>query len=71
MFVFDCWANDNLTEMSIIDYFDKPSSYGGNEFRLKHLTVNTKDYQKADEEQREFSLNRWINRTPFLLNAEE
>lgn len=54
MFVFDCWANGNLTEMSIIDYFDKPSSYGGNEFRLKHLTVNTKDYQKADEEQREF-----------------
>lgn len=53
MFVFDCWANGNLTEMSIIDYFDKPSSYGGNEFRLKHLTVNTKDYQKADEEQRE------------------
>lgn len=52
MFVFDCWANGNLTEMSIIDYFDKPSSFGGNEFRLKHLTVNTKDYQKADEEQR-------------------
>ena len=51
MFVFDCWANGNLTEMSIIDYFDKPSSYGGNEFRLKHLTVNTKDYQKADGEQ--------------------
>lgn len=54
MFVFDCWANGNLTEMSIIDYFDKPSSYGGNEFRLKHLTVNTKDYQKADEEQRKW-----------------
>lgn len=53
MFVFDCWANGNFTKMSIIDYFDKPSEFGGKEFRLKHLTVNTKDYQKADEEQRE------------------
>ena len=52
MFVFDCWAKRNYTKMSIIDYFDKPSSFGGNEFRLKRLTVNTKDYQKADEEQR-------------------
>jgi hypothetical protein len=52
MFVFDCWAKGNYTKMNIIDYFDKPSSFGGNEFRLKRLTVNTKDYQKADEEQR-------------------
>lgn len=54
MFVFDCWANGNFTKMSIIDYFDKPSEFGGNELRLKHLTVKTKDYEKADEEQREF-----------------
>lgn len=53
MFVFDCWAKGNFTEMSIIDYFDKPSEFGGNELRLKYLTVKTKDYQKADEEQRE------------------
>lgn len=53
MVVFDCWAKGDFTQMSIIGYFDKPSSFGGNEFRLKHLTVNTKDYQKADEEQRE------------------
>lgn len=53
MFVFDCWAKCNFTEMSIIDYFDKPSEFGGNELRLKYLTVKTKDYQKADEEQRE------------------
>lgn len=53
MFVFDCWAKSNFTEMSIIDYFDKPSEFGGNELRLKYLTVKTKDYQKADEEQRE------------------
>lgn len=52
MFVFDCWAKGNFTEMSIIDYFDKPSEFGGNELRLKYLTVKTKDYQKADEEQR-------------------
>ena len=54
MFVFDCWANGNFTKMSIIDYFDKPSEFGRNELRLKHLTVKTKDYEKADEEQREF-----------------
>lgn len=54
MFVFDCWAKGYFTQMRIIDYFDKPSSFGGNEFRLKHLTVNTKDFQKADEEQREW-----------------
>lgn len=61
MFVFDCWAKGNFTEMSIIDYFDKPSEFGGNELRQKYLTVKTKDYQKADEEQREFffeSLNK-------------
>ena len=54
MFVFDCWAKRNYTKMSIIDYFDKPSSFGGNEFRLKRLTVKTKDFQKADEEQRKW-----------------
>jgi hypothetical protein len=54
MFVFDCWAKDNFTKMSIIDYLDKPSSFGGNEFRLKRLTVKTKDFQKADEEQRKW-----------------
>ena len=52
MFVFDCWAKGNYTKMTIIDYFDKPSSFGGNEFRLKRLTVKTEDFQKADEEQR-------------------
>lgn len=52
MFVFDCWAKDNYTKMSIIDYFYKPSSFGGKEVKPKYLTVNTKDYQKADEEQR-------------------
>lgn len=52
MFVFDCWAKRNYTKMTIIDYFDKPSSFGGNEFRLKRLTVKTEDFQKADEEQR-------------------
>lgn len=51
MFVFDCWAKGDFTEMSIIDYFDKPSSFGENEFRLKHLTVKTKDFRKADGEQ--------------------
>lgn len=54
MFVFHCWANGNYTKMSIIDYFDKPSSFGGNEFRLKRLTVKTKDFQKAAEEQRKW-----------------
>ena len=54
MFVFDCWAKSDFTEMSIIDYFDKPSEFGGNKFGLKHLTVKTKDYQKADEEQRKW-----------------
>lgn len=54
MFVFHCWANGNYTKMSIIDYFDKPSSFGGNEFRLKRLTVKTKDFQKANEEQRKW-----------------
>lgn len=54
IFVFHCWAKRNYTEMSIIDYFDKPSSFGGNEFRLKRLTVKTKDFRKADEEQRKW-----------------
>ena len=54
MFVFDCWANRNYTKMSIIDYFDKPNEFGGNEIRPKHLTVKTKDFQKADEEQRKW-----------------
>ncbi len=54
MFVFHCWANGNYTKMSIIDYFGKPSSFGGNKFRLKHLTVKTKDFHKADEEERKW-----------------
>lgn len=54
MFVFHCWANGNYTKMSIIDYFGKPSSFSGNKFRLKHLTVKTKDFHKADEEQRKW-----------------
>lgn len=54
MFVFDCWANRNYTKMSIIDYFDKPNEFGGNEIRPQHLTVKTKDFQKADEEQRKW-----------------
>ena len=54
MFVFDCWANRNYTKMSIIDYFDKPNEFGGNEIRPKHLTVKTKDFHKADEEQRKW-----------------
>lgn len=53
MYVFDCWAKDNFTKMNIIDYFDKPSEFGGKEVKPKYLTVKTKDYQKADEEQRE------------------
>lgn len=52
MYVFDCWAKDNFTKMNIIDYFDKPSEFGGKEVKPKYLTVKTKDYQKADEEQR-------------------
>lgn len=54
MFVFDCWANRNYTKMSIIDYFDKPNEFGGNEIRPKYLTVKTKDFHKADEEQRKW-----------------
>lgn len=54
MFVFDCWAKSDFTEMSIIDYFNKPSEFGGNKFGLKHLNVKTKDFQKADEEQRKW-----------------
>lgn len=54
MFVFDCWAKSDFTEMRIIDYFDKPSEFGGNKFGLKRLTVKTKDFQKADEEQRKW-----------------
>lgn len=54
MFIFDCWAKSDFTEMSIIDYFGKPSEFGGNKFGLKYLTVKTKDFQKADEEQRKW-----------------
>lgn len=54
MFVFDCWVKSDFTKMSIIDYFDKPSEFGGNKFGLKNLTVKTKDFQKADEEQRKW-----------------
>lgn len=69
MFVFDCWAKGDFTEMSIIDYFDKPSSFGGNEFRLKHLTVKTKDFQKADEEQREWFFDLMENSYTFVVDC--
>ena len=69
MFVFDCWANRNYTEMSIIDYFDKPSSFDGNEFRLKHLTVKTKDFQKADEEHREWFFDLMENSYTFVVDC--
>lgn len=69
MFVFDCWANSNYTKMSIIDYFDKPSEFGGNEFRLKHLTVKTKDFQKADEEHREWFFDLMENSYTFVVDC--
>ena len=69
MFVFDCWAKGDFTEMSIIDYFDKPSSFGGNEFRLKHLTVKTKDFQKADEEHREWFFDLMENSYTFVVDC--
>ena len=69
MFVFDCWAKGDFTEMSIIDYFDKPSSFGENEFRLKHLTVKTKDFQKADEEHREWFFDLMENSYTFVVDC--
>ncbi len=54
MYVFDCWAKCDLTEMSIINYFDNSSSFDGVEFKIKRLTVKTKDYQKAEDDQREW-----------------
>lgn len=54
MYVFDCWAKGDFTEMSIIDYFDKSNSSSGEEFKIKRLTVKTKDYQKAEDYQREW-----------------
>lgn len=69
MFVFDCWAKSDFTEMSIIDYFDKPSSFGENEFRLKHLTVKTKDFQKADEEHREWFFDLMENSYTFVVDC--
>lgn len=68
MVVFDCWAKGDFTQMSIIDYFDKPSSFGGNEFRIKHLTVNTKDFQKADEEQREWYFSLMKESYTFVVD---
>ena len=70
MFVFDCWAKGNFTEMSIIDYFDKPSEFGENELRLKYLTVKTKDYQKADEEQRELFFESMDKSYTFAVKCE-
>nr|DAX03782.1 MAG TPA: hypothetical protein [Caudoviricetes sp.] len=69
MFVFDCWAKRNYTKMSIIDYFDKPSEFGGKEFRPKHLTVNTKDYQKAEDEQREFFFELMEQSYTFVVDC--
>lgn len=69
MFVFDCWANGNLTKMSIIDYFDKPSEFGGKEFRPKHLTVKTTDFQKASEEQREWYFDIMKESYTFVVDC--
>ena len=69
MFVFHCWANGNYTKMSIIDYFDKPNEFGGNEFRPKHLTVKTKDFHKADEEQRKWFFDLMKESHSFALRA--
>mgnify|MGYP007112770431 FL=1 len=69
MYVFDCWAKGDFTEMSIIDYFDKPSSFGGKEFKIKHLTVKTKDYQKAEDEQREFFFELMEQSYTFVVDC--
>lgn len=69
MFVFDCWAKGNFTKMSIIDYFDKPSEFGGKEFRPKHLTVKTTDFQKASEEQREWYFDIMKETYTFIVDC--
>lgn len=69
MYVFDCWAKGDFTEMSIIDYLDKPSSFGGNEFRLKRLTVKTKDFQKAEDEHREYFFELMEQSYTFVVDC--
>lgn len=69
MFVFDCWAKGDFTKMSIIDYFDKPSSFGGNEYKAKHLIVDTKDYQKVNEEQREWFFELMAQSYTFVVDC--
>lgn len=69
MFVFDCWAKGNFTKMSIIDYFDKPSEFGGKEFRPKRLTVKTIDFQKASEEQREWYFDIMKETYTFIVDC--
>ena len=69
LFVFDCWAKGDFTKMSIIDYFDKPSEFGGKEFRPKHLTVKTTDFQKASEEQREWYFDIMKETYTFIVDC--
>lgn len=69
MYVFDCWAKGDFTQMYINDYFYTPSSFGGNEFRLKHLIVETKDFQKADEEHREWFFDLMENSYTFVVDC--
>lgn len=69
MYVFDCWAKGDFTEMSIIDYFDKSSSFGGEEFKIKRLTVKTKDYQKAEDDQREWYFELMEQSYTFVVDC--
>lgn len=69
LFVFDCWAKGDFTKMSIIDYFDKPSEFGRKEFRPKHLTVKTTDFQKASEEQREWYFDLMKETYTFIVDC--
>ena len=69
MFVFDCWAKGDFTQMYITDYFYTPSSFGGNELRTKLLTVETKDFQKADEEHREWFFDLMENSYTFVVDC--
>lgn len=69
MYVFDCWAKDNFTKMNIIDYFDKPSEFGGKEVKPKYLTVKTTDFQKASEEQREWYFDIMKETYTFIVDC--
>ena len=55
--------------MYITDYFYTPSSFGGNELRTKLLTVETKDFQKADEEHREWFFDLMENSYTFVVDC--